>query len=179
MTPTTHELHLNVNANGKIYSLDFRQAFRFGYSLLRTRKFKEACQVFEAMTHLDASDRLATIMLAYCKAGMKDYQTSNALLSKVFVEEKDTRADQLHTGFVYLSVGMWNDAIEEFATIARQSPDLPVICLLLGDLFAFKKNRTKAMMCWRLAAARDHDDGAVAAVARQLVSAQTKSLVSQ
>ena len=178
MTPTTHEYHLNVRAAGKTYSLDFRQAFRFGYTLLRTRKFKDACHVFEAMTHSEAPGPLARIMLAYCKAGLKDYATSNALLCQVFADDEKAKADQLHTAFVYLSVGMWADAIEELTKLARQCPDLPAICLLLGDMLASQGRRTKAILCWRLAVARDHDDGAVAAVARQLVSSQTKSHTS-
>ena len=178
MTPTTHEHHLNIRAAGKKYSLDFRQAFRFGYTLLRTRKFKDAASVFEAMTHLGGHDYLATIMLAYCKAGLKDYAASNALLCQVFADDEKSKADQLHTAFVYLSVGMWTDAIEELTKLARQCPDLPAICLLLGDVLASQGRRTKAILCWRLAVARDHDDGAVAAVARQLVSSQTKSHTS-
>ena len=55
MTSATHEHHLNIRAAGKTYSLDFRQAFRFGYTLLRTRKFKDAAPVFEAMMHWETT----------------------------------------------------------------------------------------------------------------------------
>jgi hypothetical protein len=179
MTSTIHEYHLNVRAGDKTHSLDFCQAFRFGYTLLRTRKLKEACQVFEAMTHAEASGRPATIMLAYCKAGLKDYAASSALLCQLFAEENDRgKADQLHTAFVYMSVGMWADAIEELAALAHECPELPSVCLLLGDLFALQHKRTKAILCWRMAAKRDHDGGAITAVARQLVSSQVKSHAS-
>ena len=175
MASATHEYHLNVRAAGKTYGLDFRQAFRFGYTLLRTRRFKDACRVFEGMMHSKTPDPLATIMLAYCKAGLKDYAANNALLCQVFGDDEKAKADQLHAAFVYLSVGMWTDAIVELTTLERQCPDLPAICLLLGDVLAYQGRRTEAIVCWRLAAARDHDGGAVAAVARQLVAAQTKS----
>jgi hypothetical protein len=178
MSPATHEYHLNVHAAGKNYSLDFRQAFRFGYTLLRTRKFKEAEQIFEAMSRAESPGRSATIMLAYCKAGLRDYATSNTLLCQVFAEEEKAKADQLHTAFVYMSVGMWADATEELTALARQCHELPAVCLLLGDLFALQHKRTKAICCWRMAVARDHDDGAVAEFARQLVSSQTKSHTS-
>jgi thioredoxin-like negative regulator of GroEL len=175
MTPATHEHHLNIRAAGKTYSLDFRQAFRFGYTLLRTRKFKDAASVFEAMMHLGDHDHLAAIMLAYCKAGLKDYAASNALLYETFGDGEKTRAEQLHATFVYLSLQMWPDAAEELTAMARECPDLPVICLLLGDLLVIQRRRTKAILCWRLAAKRDHDGGAVAMVARQLIASQTTS----
>jgi tetratricopeptide (TPR) repeat protein len=179
MTPATREYHLNVHAAGKNYNLDFRQAFRFGYTLLRTRKFKDAAQIFEAMAHAAAPGRLATIMLAYCRAGLKDYAASNALLCQLFAEESErVKADQLHAAFVYMSVGMWTDAIEELTALARQYPELPSVCLLLGDLFALQHKRTKAVLCWRMAAKRDHDGGAITAVVRQLVSSKVNSHAS-
>jgi hypothetical protein len=50
-----------------------------------------------------------------------------------------------------------------------------VICLLLGDLLLVQRKPAKALQCWRLAAQRDRHDGPVAAVARQLIAAQTVS----
>jgi tetratricopeptide (TPR) repeat protein len=179
MASATHEHHLNIRAAGKTYSLDFLQAFRLGYTLLRTRKFKDATSVFEAMMHLGDHDHLAAIMLAYCKAGLKDYAASNALLCEAFGDGEKAKADQLQATFVYLSLQMWPDAVQELTAMARECPDLPVICLLLGDLLAIQRRRTKAILCWRLATARDHESGAVAAVARQLIASQTKSHTSQ
>jgi tetratricopeptide (TPR) repeat protein len=175
MASATHEHHLNIRAAGKTYSLDFRQAFRFGYTLLRTRKFKDAASVFEAMMHLGDHDHLAAIMLAYCKAGLKDYAASNALLCEAFGDGEKTKAEQLHATFVYLSLQMWPDAAEELTAMAREYPDLPVICLLLGDLLLIQKKPTKAILCWQQATKQDHDGGAVAMVARQLIASQTTS----
>lgn len=174
MATATHEYRLNVRAAGKTYSFNFRQAFRFGHALLRTRRFKEASQVFEAMTHSGSRDPLAMIMLAYCKAGLQDYAASKALLCQVFADGNFAKADQLHTAFVYLSVGMCTDAVQELTALARECPDLPVLCLLLGNLLASQRKQTKAIQCWKLAVARDRSDGAVAATARRLVSAQVK-----
>ena len=173
MASATHEHHLNIRAAGKMYSLDFRQAFCFGYTLLRTRKFKDAASVFEAMIRLGDHDHLAAIMLAYCKAGLRDYAASNALLCEAFGDGEKTRAEQLHATFVYLSLQMWPDAVQELTALAEECPNLPVICLLLGDLLLIQRKPTKAIQCWRLAAERDHDGGAVATVARQLIASQT------
>jgi tetratricopeptide (TPR) repeat protein len=174
MTITTHKSQLDVRAAGKTYHLDFRQAFRFGYTLLRTRKYEDAVRVFEALARLGGSDPLPAIMLAYCKAGMKDFETSNTLLCAAFSDEGKGKAEQLQAVFVYLSVGMWADGIDELTKMVRQYPDLPIICLLLGDVLVSQRKRTKAILCWRLAIARDHDDGAVAAVARRSISSQVK-----
>ncbi len=170
----TREYRLNVHAAGKSYSLDFRQAFRFGYTLLKTAQFQEAARVFQALMPSGAEVPLLTIMLAYCRAGLKDYQRSRALLCEAFPAGQRDKAEQLHTAFVYLSVGMWADAVEELGKLARQSPDPPVISLLLGDVLAIRGRRVQAIVCWRLAAARDHLSGAVAATARYLIASHTK-----
>lgn len=175
MASATHEHHLSIRAAGKTYSLDFRQAFRFGYTLLRTRKFKDAASVFEAMIRLGDHDHLAAIMLAYCKAALRDYAASNALLCEAFGEGEKTRAEQLHATFVYLSLQMWPDAVQELTTMAEECPNLPVICLLLGDLLLIQRKPAKAIQCWRLAGKRDANGGAVAMVATQLVASQTAS----
>ncbi|MEN6458531.1 MAG: hypothetical protein ABFC63_06330 [Thermoguttaceae bacterium] len=173
--PATDCHHLNIRAAGKTYRLDFRQAFSFGYTLLRTRKFKDAARVFESMANIGGSDPAVVTMLAYCKAGLREYQACSALLCNVFVDDARPRAEQLHAAFVYLSVGMWTDAIDELTKMTRKCPDLPIVCLLLGDVLAMRGKRRKAILCWRLAAARDRKDGAVAAVARRLISSQTRT----
>ncbi len=127
MSSATHEHHLNIRAAGKTYSLDFRQAFRFGYTLLRTRKFTDAAPVFEAMIRLGDHDHLAAIMLAYCKAGLRDYAASNALLCEAFGDGAKPNAEQLHATFVYLSLQMWPDAVQELTTMANEHADLPVV----------------------------------------------------
>jgi tetratricopeptide (TPR) repeat protein len=131
--------------------------------------------VFEAMIRLGDHDHLAAIMLAYCKAGLRDYAASNALLCEAFGDGEKTKAEQLHATFVYLSLQMWPDAAEELTALAREYPDLPVICLLLGDLLLIQRKPTKAILYWQQAAKRDHDGGTVAMVARQLIASQTTS----
>jgi hypothetical protein len=175
MTPTTHERHLSIRAAGKTYTLDAQQAFRFGYTLLRTRKFADAAAVFEAMTQLRDDDPLAKLMLAYCKAGLRDYPASNALLQGALGDGAIARSEQLQATFVYLSLRMWPDAAQELAALARDCSDLPVICLLLGDLLLIQRKPAKAIQCWRLAAQRDRHGGPVASVARQLIASQTAS----
>lgn len=175
MTPATHEHHLTIRAAGKAYSLDFRQAFRMGYKLARTRKFRDAAEVFEELRPFDDCEHSATIMLAYCKAGLRDFATSYTLLNAVFSDDQEDKADQLHTAFAYLSVGMWADAIEELVDLARQCPNLPAASLLLGDAFLVQKQHDKAVSCWQLVVERGRNGGAVAAVAQQLIAAEAKS----
>ncbi len=174
MTTTTHEYRLKVRAGGKTYSLDFRRAFVFAYLLTRTRKFKEALPVFEALTRSNGHDPSATIMLAYCRAVLKDFTGSRELLDTVFSEDVKERADQLHTAFVYLSVGMVADAGAELVVLAQECPNLPVICLLVGDLLVSQRRQAKGIACWKLAVARDRDDGAITATVKRLSSPQGK-----
>jgi thioredoxin-like negative regulator of GroEL len=173
-TTTANEHRLTVRVEGKTYNVDFRQAFRVGYALARTGRYEDAVRLFEAMAHSGTPSRSVTIMLAFCKAGLKDYRGSKDLLSAEFPDNQKAEADQLHTAFVFLSVGMWADGIEELIEVARRHPDLPTVCLLLGEALLARGKQTKAILCWRLATARDRADGAVAMVARHLISAHLK-----
>ena len=142
------EYRLNVHAAGKTYSLDFRQGFRFGYTLLKTAQFKEASRVFEALMRSGDDAPMLSVMLAYCQAGLRDYGRSKALLSAAFPEGGRDKAERLHTAFVYLSVGMWADAVDGHSARWRsQCPSLPVMYLLLGDVLAIQGRRAKAILC--------------------------------
>lgn len=173
-TTTANEHRLNVCVEGKTYNVDFQQAFRVGYALARTGRYEDAVRLFEALAHSESPNRAAKILLAFCKAGLKDFRASSVLLSAAFSDDERAEADQLHAAFVFLSVGMWADGIKELAKLARRFPDLAAVCLLLGDALLARGKRTKAIMCWRLAAARDHDGGSVATVARHLISSHLK-----
>lgn len=179
MASASREHRLNLRTAGKTYRLDFRQAFRFGYTLLRARRFKEAASVFDALMRLGDPDHLAAIMLAYCKALVKDYQGSQGLLVAAFPGNRLVLADQLHTAFVYVSLGMWTDAVEELTAIVEETADLPVVCLLLGDLFAALGKRSDAVKYWRYAAGRDRKDGAVRAVLEQQMASCNNSHPAQ
>jgi hypothetical protein len=175
MATAASEYRLKVRVAGKTYSLDLQQAFHFGYMLVRQRRYRRATQVFDAMAHSGRSNTLATIMLAYCKALLKDYEATQDLLIAAFPGNRITVAEQLHTAFVYVSLGMWADAVAALSEVARQYDDLPIVCLLLGDLLASQGTRADAITCWRLAVARDHKDGAVASFVRQLVPSRARS----
>jgi thioredoxin-like negative regulator of GroEL len=177
MMPVTQEHHLNIRVAGKTYRLDYRQAFRVGYTLLRTRRFRDAAQVFDGLSQLSNNDHTSiTIMLAYCKAGLRDYVGSSSVLGTLFSEDQGDRADQLHTAFACLSVGMWADATEELTGLVEQCPHLPTLSLLLGDLFLVQKQPDKAIVSWEKAIERDRDGGAVTAVARQLIATQARAV---
>ena len=99
MTTAMREYRLNVRAAGKAYSLDFRQAFYFGYVQVRTGKFREASPIFEALMRSGAGGSLATIMLAYCKAALKDYAADSELL-KSLSKETSKQEEVLEEGNV-------------------------------------------------------------------------------
>ena len=166
-TPSTYRL--TVRAGGKTYALDFQNAFFFGYSLLRRRKFKKAFQVFRSLARVGSDVPALAVLLSYCRAGLRDYGGSSAVLCRVFPDGEREKAESLHTAFVYLGVGMWTDGAMELGKVARQCPDLPVACLLLGDVLAILRRRTKAVKCWQLAIARDRSGGPVATTARRLL----------
>jgi hypothetical protein len=170
---TTSEYRLNVRAGGKTYSLDFQNAFFFGYSLLRARKFNKAFQVFRSLGRAGRDVPALAVLLSYCRAGLRDYGGSSALLCRTFPGGQREKAEWLHTAFVYLGVGMWTDAAMELSKVVRRYPDLPVACLLLGDVLAILRRRAKAVKCWQLAIARDRGGGPVAATARRLISSFT------
>lgn len=135
--------------------------------------------MLEWLLEANPSRDAVVVLLAYCKATARDYQASNRLLCQQLSEQHRTKADQLQAALVYLTLGMWKDAAEEFFMLVRACPHLPVICLLLGDVLAYQGQRTKALLCWRLAVKRDRDDGLVAVVARQMLSAHLGGASSQ
>ena len=73
----------------------------------------------------------------------------------MFPEDAKEKADQLHAAFVYMSLGMWADAVQELTAMTQECPELPVICLLVGDLLILQRKQTKALMCWNLAVMRN------------------------
>jgi hypothetical protein len=90
-------------------------------------------------------------------------------LCRTFPDSQREKAEWLHTAFVYLGVGMWTDGAMELSKVVRRCPDLPVVCLILGDVLAILRRRTKAVKCWQLAIARDRGGGPVATTARRLI----------
>ena len=73
-TTTANEHRLNVCVEGKTYNVDFQQAFRVGYALARTGRYVDAVRLFEALAHSESPNRAAKILLAFCKAGLKDFR---------------------------------------------------------------------------------------------------------
>ena len=118
-------------------------------------------------------------MLAYCKARLKEYTLCSEVLHMLFGEKQAAVAEALHTAFVYSNLGLWPDTIRELAKVADDRPDLPSVCLLLGDLFAGLGRRDKALRCWRLAIQRDQPNGSVASEAQRELAALLKQLPRQ
>jgi len=135
---------IECRAAGKTHSLDLRQAFRFGYVLARTRKFKEAAPVFEMLMRSDDGRSLAMIMLAYCKAGLRDYAACSELLKAAFPDDATGKADQLHAAFVYLSLRMYPTPLTSLSYwpgMPGTAGALPIV----GRSVGFTKGQSKAI----------------------------------
>jgi tetratricopeptide (TPR) repeat protein len=168
---TDDKMQIRVRFGHKTYCLSLSKAFTFAHELACRKKYHDAARVCEALVQSEHVGARASIMLAFCKARMKDYSSCSELLRKLFGEDNAAVAEALHTAFVYINLGLLSDAIRELATVADGRPDLPSACLLLGDLFAGVGQRKKAIQCWQLAIQRDQPDGSVASEARREVAA--------
>jgi hypothetical protein len=164
----TKQVHLQIGP--KTYSLSLSKAFSVAHEFMCRKNYTAASQVCEALVQSGSLGPRATIMLACCKAGLKDYFSCNELLRSLFAAQDTPVAEGLHTAFVYGRLGMRSDAIRELAKVADDRPDLPTVCLLLGDLFAAVGHNDKAVQCWRLAIQRDQRDGSVAREAQKGLS---------
>jgi len=162
--------HVPVRLGDKTYSLSPQRAFFEGYCLLRAGQYEEAAMIFNAIPAAGVHPRRSAIMLARCKAGLREYETCLELLRSAFAGEPEQVADALHTAFIYDAMGMLTDAIRELAQVARVRPDLPTPCLLLGDLFARVGMQGNAARSWKVAMERDNVGGAVADAAKKRLS---------
>jgi tetratricopeptide (TPR) repeat protein len=158
---------VRLQAGTRTYSLSLERAFAAAHSLLKSREYEAAIRVLEAIARSGNNGARIDIMLACCKAGIKDYTSCNALLHRVFSGESQSTADQVQAAFVYDTLGMRNDAARELTVAVDERPDLPSLSLLLGDLMAALGKASKAALYWQLAMKRDEDSGLVANAAKE------------
>lgn len=161
---------VQVQLGPRTYSLSLSKAFSIAHEFIRRKQYKAASQVCRALVQSRHLGPRAVIMLARCKAGLNSYSSCNKLLRTLFTAEDSPVAERLHTAFVYHHLGLRADAIRELTQVAHDRPDLPTVCLLLGDLYAAAGRKDRAMHCWQLAVQRDHHGGAVAHEARRGLS---------
>lgn len=158
---------IRLQTGDKTFIVSPRHAYAMAHTLFRTKRYEAAAKLLKAVASKGNEGPRISILLACCKAGMKDYAGCNDLLHKLFDTENEPVAESLQAAFIFDSVGMQGDAIRELLKVADEHPELPTVCLLLGDLMAAIGNTNKAAKCWRLAAKRDQDRGFVAQAAKK------------
>lgn len=172
-----NRVHVRVGA--KTYKLSLPRAFLVAHEFMRSKHYEAASRVCEALVQSGALGPRAAILLARCRAGLKDYSACNELLRTALAAADIPTADALHTAFVYANLGMRSEAIRELARVAHDRPDLPTVCLLLGDVFATLGEKDQAGRCWRLAIQRDTRNGSVARAAQKGLSSLQNQLQSR
>jgi tetratricopeptide (TPR) repeat protein len=161
---------IRLQSGDKKLLITAEQAYTMAHNLLRSRRYEAAAELLEAVASTGEANPRVNILLACCKAGMKDYMGCNELLHKVLDADNEKAAESLQAAFIFDRVGMKKDAIRELLQVADDHPELPTVCLLLGDLMAAIGNEKNAAKCWRLAAKRDQERGYVARAAKNSLS---------
>jgi len=142
-------------------------ALALAHSLLRAKKYDCAAKICEVVTRCECEDPRAAILLACCRAGLKEYAVCNQILREVFSGDKAPLAERLQAAFVYDNLGMERDAARELTAIVDEDPNRPMVWLLLGDELHLLGMDEKAALCWQLAIDRDRKEGPAALAAKQ------------
>jgi hypothetical protein len=158
-------LKLRIGPN--TYRLGRENAISLAHALLRAKKYDLAARICEVVLHWDVDAPQPAILLACCKAGLRDYAACTRILQAVFAGDKEHLAEHFRAALVYHNLGMPPDAEIELIAVADEVPDLPVLWLLLGDEYVTMGDRRKARLCWRLAVDRDVRGGPIALAARR------------
>ncbi|MDZ4780824.1 MAG: hypothetical protein SGJ19_11270, partial [Planctomycetia bacterium] len=77
-----------------------------------------------------------------------------ALLVETFGAEHTDLAKQLHDALVLPTFGAKEEAYQELVDVAQHHPELPTVCLILGDLWERIGRLDKVEQLWKLAARR-------------------------
>jgi hypothetical protein len=165
----TQESRIRLLVGERSYLLDPQRAFVFAHTLILKKEYDKAATVLQAVVASKVEHPRPAILLAYCKAALKDYAASHDLLELSFPEEKQLVADRLHDAFTYHGLGVKTDTLQELIKLSNDYKDLPTVCLILGDIFAEVKNLHQAALCWKLAMQRDGKEGIVAQAAREVL----------
>ena len=155
-----------LEVGGKSRELTFEETFAYGHAFLKAKEYAAAAGIFKTLLEARGADRPVMIMLALCEAELDHFEVCQQILQDAFEGKEESLAEKLHSAFVYYTLGMSGDVVEELAEIVTDRTDLPTVCLILGDLFGTKKQLDKARSCWKTAIKRDDRAGAVAFTAR-------------
>ncbi|MCC6123486.1 MAG: hypothetical protein IT426_00840 [Pirellulales bacterium] len=163
------ESRIRLRIGERSYLLDPQRAFVFAHNLILKKEYENAATVLKAVVASNVEHPRPAILLAYCKAALKDYAASHDLLELSLPEDKRPVADRLHDAFAYHGLGVRTDTLQELVSLANEYKDMPTVCLILGDIFAEAQKMRQAALCWKLAVQRDGKEGAVAQAARDVL----------
>ncbi len=160
------EREIKLTIDGRPQNLTFEQAFALGHELWRRGKALESTLLFQRLHRHDDGNRPVRLMLARGLARLGKFQECHRLLHESFDEQNSDLACQLHDAFVLRALGDKRDAIHDVAEFAKNHPDFPTVCLILGDLWESLGRARHARAAYKLAAQRAQGHGAVAFSAR-------------
>lgn len=150
----------------KQYDLTFQDAFTYAHGLSKNLHLASAIAIFDRISSVVGEGLRAKIMLAHCHAKLSNFEQSKQLLDTAFPQDL-LLAQQIQDAFVYETLGVKHDALEQLVQLVNSHKELPTLCLLLGDMLETKKRYAEAQRCWQLAIKRDSPDGAVAIAAQK------------
>ena len=166
-------VRFEVRHGGRSVRCTYQQVFASGYDFWVAKKYFEAAKVFESLSIITDRGPRAHIMLSHCKAMLGDYGGCSQILSRVLPQNDfDKLATELHNAFVMWKCAFYLDAKLELENVVANQIELPTPCLLLADLLAEAGNNDKSNRLLKLAIQRDRPDGAVAAIARNKLTAE-------
>jgi predicted Zn-dependent protease len=163
---TDNKNYVRLQTGARSIDLSLSKAYALAHSMLKSKEYKAAAKILEAVLFDENNNAITAVMLACCKAGMRNFAECNALLHKVFSRENESTVDRLQAAIVYSTLGISIDAPQELDQIVEKHQDLPSLCLLIGDLLASEGHHRKAAFYWQMAVERDKNDGPVAAIAK-------------
>jgi hypothetical protein len=161
------ESRIRLRIGERSYLLDPQRAFVFAHNMILKKEYDNAATVLKAVVASKAEHPRPAILLAYCKAALKDYAASHDLLELSFPEDKRPVADRLHDAFAYHGLGVRTETLQELTSLANEYKEMPTVCLILGDIYAEARKLRQAALCWKLAVQRDGKEGVVAQAARE------------
>jgi tetratricopeptide (TPR) repeat protein len=166
---------LEIQVGGKTYSVTYEQAFVHAFALIDQKQFESAARIFERLEQFTDRGPRAFIMQAFCEAAALHFDNCSKPLATTFDGKKRSLAADLHNAFISYHVGIRQDAINALVALVNQNRELPILCLLLGDMFRATGKIDLARKCWSLAVRRDLPNGAVALVASKHIHSTTKN----
>ncbi len=148
----------------KLYELTFVDAFAYAHGLVKQGNVGSAATIFQRLSEVTQQGTHAKIMWAYCCTRQGKLEEAKQLLLSS-VEGDEELATNILEVFVHENLKDRNDILFQHIHLVNSYKELPVLCLLLGDVLQARNSLDKAKQCWQMAITRDKVDGPVAAAA--------------